>query len=301
MACPVKKELINKKKENREKEERERKSKPYNEVIKQTVKETQMKTTPTQIVLGTEYSYLITTCIIHAHFVNLARPGSYETELNKLLKANGLPSIKIPSEVPSEELFGARIPEGVKKAHSMESVRSQASGYQEEGYREMMGMVSDRDPRKTSKMDMESIYSLTSRDAATEGEGAAQEEQMMMEEDKGAREQKEMKSQPKERREWKIQEIDAKKLGLKIYTSETNRFTKPTTYEDIIEGIKKGKHKITYTDKRSENEILSLIEKRKLKIEEDDLSVVSDEVFRKIRQGKELTPPSKIQKKPWQK
>ena len=130
----------------------------------------------------------------------------------------------------------------------------------------MMGMVADRDPRKHLRTDTESLYSLTGKDTTMESEGEKQDVQMMEEEEKGARDQKEMKSQPKERREWKVQEIDAKKLGLKIYSSEMNRFTKPTTYDDIIEGVKKGKHKITYTDKRSEAEILSLIEKRKLKI-----------------------------------
>ena len=69
------------------------------------------------------------------------------------------------------------------------------------------------------------------------------------------RESKELKTQSKERREWKIQEMGAKKSGLKIYTNEVNKFTKQTTYEDILEEIKKGKHKITYTDKRSELEI----------------------------------------------
>ena len=251
---------------------------------------------PTQIVVGSEHSYLIATCIIHAHFVNPARPGTYETELNKLSKANVLPSIKIPTEVPSEELFGAKVPEGIRMAQSMESLKSQASGYQEEGFKEMMGMVTNRDPRKQSKRDTESIYSLTTRDITMEGEVETHEAQAVSEGER-TRELKELKTQPKERREWKVQEIDSKKLGLKIYSSEINKFTKETTYEDILEGIKKGKHKITYTDKRSESEIISLTEKRKLKCEEDDLMTVS-EVFRKIRQGKELTPPSKIQKKP---
>ena len=46
----------------------------------------------------------------------------------------------------------------------------------------MMGMVTDRDPRKHSKMDTESIYSLTSKETMMEGEGETQEEQMMVEE-----------------------------------------------------------------------------------------------------------------------
>ena len=72
----VKKELINKRKAINEKEEKERRPKPYSEVIKETVKETQTKATPTQILLNSEQSYLITTYIIHAHFINLAKPGS---------------------------------------------------------------------------------------------------------------------------------------------------------------------------------------------------------------------------------
>ena len=86
-----------------------------------------MKTKPTQIILGSDHSFLIPTCIIHVYFVNLARLGSYEAELNRMLKSNGLPPVVVPLEVPSEELFGARVTENVKAAQSMESLRSQAS------------------------------------------------------------------------------------------------------------------------------------------------------------------------------
>ena len=75
MACPIKKEKIREKKERKEQAEKEKITKPYNEVIKKTVEESQSKATPTQLVLCTEHSYRITTCIIHAHFINMARPG----------------------------------------------------------------------------------------------------------------------------------------------------------------------------------------------------------------------------------
>ena len=90
MACPIKKEKIREKKERKQQAEREKITKPYNEVIKKTVEESQNKATPTQLILGREHSYRITTCIIHAHFINMARPGTYEATLNKMLKANGL-------------------------------------------------------------------------------------------------------------------------------------------------------------------------------------------------------------------
>ena len=63
------------KKERKEQEEREKIAKPYNGVIKKTVQETQSKVVPTQLVLGAEHCYRITTCIIHAHFINMARLG----------------------------------------------------------------------------------------------------------------------------------------------------------------------------------------------------------------------------------
>ena len=44
-----------------------------------------------------------------------------------------------------------------------------------------------------------------------------------------------------------------------------------------------------------------MIENGKLRFEDGDPIIVSDDVFRKIRQGREHTLPSKVPKKPWQK
>ena len=110
-----------------------------------------------------------------------------------------------------------------------------------------------------------------------------------------------MKSNPKEKRETKVHEIEANNLGLKIHAFESYRLPKKTNYDEIVDEVKRGKYKITYTDKRAETEIFALIGKGKLRFEDDDLIIVPDDVFRKIRQGKELTPPSKVPKKPWQK
>ena len=96
MACPVKKDKIQEKKNRKEQLEREKAARPYSEVIKKTVQESQSRVAPTQIVLETEYGYKITTCIIHAHFDNMARPGTYETTLNRILKANGPTPVVVP-------------------------------------------------------------------------------------------------------------------------------------------------------------------------------------------------------------
>ena len=133
MACPIKKEKIQEKKNEKEQFEREKAARPYSEVIKKTVQESQSKVTPTQIVLGTEYGYKITTCIIHAHFVNMARPETYETTLNKMLKAKGLPPVVVP-----EDVFWMKITAKMGVATSRESVMTGILGFQEEGLEEMV-------------------------------------------------------------------------------------------------------------------------------------------------------------------
>ncbi|MPC40777.1 hypothetical protein E2C01_034345 [Portunus trituberculatus] len=47
----------------------------------------------------------IFTCVIHAHMQNNTNPGSYETELNKTLKLNKLPEIKIASNPDSHKII----------------------------------------------------------------------------------------------------------------------------------------------------------------------------------------------------
>ena len=55
------------------------------------------------------------------------------------------------------------------------------------------------------------------------------------------------------------------------------------SYEGILEGIKSGKFKFIYTAKKTEQKVLNLIEKKKIKIYEDDLNAISDDSFRKVR------------------
>ena len=114
-------------------------------------------------------------------------------------------------------------------------------------------------------------------------------------------ERREESARPKEQRERKMQEVEAADLGLKIHTAASNKFPEQVTYEEIVEGAKKGKYKITYTVKKTESEIIGMMVKKGIKITENELKVVPDDVFRKIRQGREHTPPSKPTKKLWQK
>ena len=316
MACPIKKEKIQEKKDRIQQAEREKTIKPYSEVIKKTVQETQNKVAPTQIILGTDYSYKITICIIHAHFINMARPGSYEATLNKMLRANGLPTVTVPGEIPSEDLFGAKVATNMEAAESQDSVLTGASGFQEEGFDDMMELgegdrgrkdvgaagkgeqpreqrtVRPKEPRVEKIMSQRRVYRSMEELPLVPIEKRREIEVKGGEEKPSQRE--------KEAQMKKSTEIEAKTLGLHIYAAESRPFPKQITYEGLVEGIKTGCFKFIFSAKRTEQEILNLIEKKKVKIFEDDLQVISDETFRKVRGGKEPTPPGKLSKKPWQ-
>ena len=47
----------------------------------------------------------ILTCILHGHIHNIAHPGTYNKEVNKLFKINKLPPIILPENSPSKKFF----------------------------------------------------------------------------------------------------------------------------------------------------------------------------------------------------
>ena len=51
-------------------------------------------------------------------------------------------------------------------------------------------------------------------------------------------------------------------MGLKVFSAAANSFPEQTTYEEIVEGAKSGKYKITYTTKKTESEIIGMIIKK---------------------------------------
>ena len=79
-----------------------------------------------------------------------------------MLTANGLSPVKAPTDVPSEGLFGDKMVKGIKGAMSKESIASVISGFQEEGFDEML-KIQERDSRRKQQRSAESIYSREKR------------------------------------------------------------------------------------------------------------------------------------------
>ena len=111
-----------------------------------------------------------------------------------MFSANGLPTVKAPSNVPSEELFGARMASTTKLAASQDSVRTGASGYQEDDYEDMQ-VIGERDPRRRPQMPPESIYAQKTRERRlTEDISLSLEDISMREEMRSHRSKEETKT-----------------------------------------------------------------------------------------------------------
>jgi len=98
MKCPDRKDIIKMKRQT------------YTEIKPQTFAEATRNRVPimnSPPMTNKQDVLKITTCIIHAHFRNMEKPGSYETELNKILKLNDLPEIKIPDAPDSRNFFAS--------------------------------------------------------------------------------------------------------------------------------------------------------------------------------------------------
>lgn len=59
----------------------------------------------TNLNLGKDAAATILTCMMHSHLMNIANPGSYNIEINKLLAANKLPRVIQPDNPPSRQIL----------------------------------------------------------------------------------------------------------------------------------------------------------------------------------------------------
>ena len=126
MACPKEKDAIRMVSQDQQEKKKREEMRLYSDIVKKTVNEV-TPPAPTQIILGTYHSYKILKCIIHAHMINMARPGTYANELNKMLEINNLPTVNAPDDVPSGEIFGAKMATQMTQVRSQDSVRRGAS------------------------------------------------------------------------------------------------------------------------------------------------------------------------------
>lgn len=102
--CPKRKEIIDKKRKET------KTNMTYSQVTKNTANKANnnaniITETITDDILNKDTASKILTCIIHSHIINMANPGTYNTEINKVFKLNNLPHINLPENPPSKQVL----------------------------------------------------------------------------------------------------------------------------------------------------------------------------------------------------
>ena len=100
--CPMRKKI----REEKLKEKKEARTNTYSQAASKIQNNQNPPTANTfSINLQKDTAATILTCMLHAHMANIANPGSYNKEMNELLKQNKLPQVNLPDNPPSKDIL----------------------------------------------------------------------------------------------------------------------------------------------------------------------------------------------------
>ena len=258
MACPIKKEKIKEKQEAEKQQAETKQQSTYANIAKQAVAAAQAAAPPpaqpTTITLSKKMDYQVLVAILYSHVMNLANPGTFEREMNELLRLNNLPPMKFPANPDSSAALRVQssIPAGTDIAPRLSVA------------------TTDRDTGAAEETDDD--HPDTDTDTGSDSDSTAQSEDV----DVGTQE-------PAPR-------PTASDLGLKLYYSKRQ----PRKYDDpmlIANDILTGTVKLTFTDPAySLQQMTDLIGTGKLQLHRDDFSRTDTKTFSQMTSG--LTPAS---------
>lgn len=95
MKCPQRREIVNKKRKKGQE------STTYN----MAKRSNQQANLPETTAVSPNTHTIIYACFMYAHIVNIANPGTFQQEVNKMFKMNNLPMIKTPDNPPSQDIL----------------------------------------------------------------------------------------------------------------------------------------------------------------------------------------------------
>lgn len=255
MTCPQRKSIINNKISQQKQPMANSNEKTYADIARRTVEEMKQNENKTNIILSEQKHTKILISIMHAHVLNLCNPGTYKTELNKMLIKNDLPAMWFPDDPDSSKLLGATaVPTTQEEEkqqrpaeHRLRDPRLQArsTGESDNEYSEEGDMTTDPTP------ELETPKHPTYPEAARD-------------------------------------------IGMKIHLTGKNVMpTIDPPLEYILQHIQRGNFKWTYTDNRYQEDLIrQMISLNKIKITKEDFKRVEEGSFRKIRNGlNDRSPP----------
>ena len=111
MACPLKKEIIKRKRREEDEKKETTEERTYAKVAEKAIEKVTEKAKLIEEArnLNECIGYKAIIMVMDAHVHNLIQPGSYSNRLNELLKANGLEEINIPTPPDSNKLLNQEL------------------------------------------------------------------------------------------------------------------------------------------------------------------------------------------------
>ncbi len=182
-------------------------------------------------------------CLMFTHILNANRPGTYNTELNKMLKNNKLPPLVAPDNPPSREIMNI-----------MANITIPASAN--------LGEVS---AGNTEQREQEKGATGATGEAPATEETPTVGEPQSHETNETSTMQESVLSQGKKR--W--YPVKGEDVGFMVYTKQSVGWPKKDVFskEVLLEGIKSKKYKYTYAKKDlTDDEILKIIANRTMDI-----------------------------------
>lgn len=318
-ACPIRKELIRQKRQEKKEAKQNfvKENKTYCEVTKlsqklpQVIQQNQPQQQEKTILnLTSDISVKLMGIIIQAHLVNIARPGTFGRVVKELLVNNNLPSINMPDDSPSAEIFGAmRLSAQPRQVQQQQQQQQQVTTEEDmermEGataveHTEIAESESDEEIEEGGEMERTEISPLAHTPVKKKAklfEGGPpppppsptktgtvpkpQRQQPVL---------KQKQQQESQQQQDPIRRLTEKDIELKFYTIESHRLPSHLPNSQMIKAIDTNKIKFTFNGNVvAEDDVLRYIRQNKLSTKEYEIKILDVPTYKKLRTGSHTT------------
>lgn len=320
--CPIRKELLKQKREEKKKNQKtfETQNKTYCAVAKMQADlpkeiQTQIQNqAPQQTVLhiSDKLSLKVLVMIVEAHLFNMGNPGSFNNRLNQLLHLNNFPTIKLPNDAPSNEIFNIinQSPIYATDGEEQEDIMSTESESESEDENDN-DEDNENDTEQQTQQVVQPAQSTKTSTHTKETSQTHKQQQQSQQQQQAVRPKEQRTPQKQQQRRAPapppspVKETRRKQpqqpgqdIGLLFFTYEKSGVLDSMAPEQLYRCIREGKVKFTYEhDQLSESDILRYIREGTLSTLSNKIKTTEASVFKKIRNGLHKRSPGDITQK----
>lgn len=208
MKCPIRKKALKEKEEKQNEEQEKRATTTY----------AQATLTPTVPTFNSDTITTGLVCVIHAHMMNAANPGSFQKTLTESLALNGIKDVKLPPNPPSADIMRA-----------------------------IMGQTTVTPPTTTTQAKEDVPTSQTDPHNVTD-------QQLNNDTAPGKRETTSTDTESDHSSQVSSDEEDATLTTVWVVKKDSDKWPKDTSSATIMKGIKEGRYKIHHNGRRSDTQ-----------------------------------------------